>query len=78
VKPPEGVEETHDPNWQEKFVEKNVDKYGQSGGQPIEQRGPAHSAGGSPEEEEPGDTRDVSPRGTYGIRETEKWPKRDK
>ena len=71
---PEGVRETHGPDWQEKFVQENSDKYGQWGGKPIEQRGAPQSTGGVPEEESTGDTRDVSPRGAYGIRETEKWP----
>jgi hypothetical protein len=74
---PEGVHETKDPNWQEKFTKENADKYGQAGGQPIEQRGASQSADGKPEEEGFGDTRNVSPRGAYGIRETEKWPEAD-
>lgn len=78
TKTPEPVKETHDPNWQEKFVKENADKFGQGGGHPIEQRGPAHSTGGESEEEEVGDVRNVSPRGGYGIRETEKWPKPQK
>jgi hypothetical protein len=71
---PQGVHETHGPDWQEKFVSENADKYGQAGGQPIEQRGGSQSFGGVPEEEGFGDTRNVSPRGGVGIRETEKWP----
>ena len=71
---PDSVRETHGPDWQEKFAKENSDKYGQWGGHPIEQRGAPQSTGGVPEEEELGDTRDVSPRGAYGIRETENWP----
>jgi hypothetical protein len=77
VEMPEGVHETHGPDWQEKFVQENADKYGQSGGQPIEQRGGSQSFGGKPEEEGFGDTRDVTPRGGYGTRETDKWPDAD-
>lgn len=64
VEVPEGVHETHDPNWQQKFVRENADKYGQSGGKPIEQRGEAQSKGGKPDEE--------PPRGTYtGVEDAE-------
>ena len=52
AKQPKGVEETHEPDWQEKFAKKNADKYGQWGGQPIEQRGPSHTTGGVPAEED--------------------------
>jgi hypothetical protein len=61
--------------WQGQFARQNADKYGQAGGQPMEQRGPAQSTGGQPQEEtNVGDTKDLSPRGGVGIRETEKRP----
>jgi hypothetical protein len=75
---PEGVHETHGPGWQDEFIKENSDKYGQSGGKPIGQRGSTQTTGGVPDEEQVGDARNVSPRGTYGIRETEKWPDPDR
>jgi hypothetical protein len=71
--------EESDPGWQERFTRENAAKYGQAGGEPTEQRGPAQSTGGEPQEEtNVGDTKDISPRGGVGIRETEKRPKDEK
>lgn len=78
---PEGVRDggADDPQWQERFASENAHKYGQVGGEPTEQRGPAQSAGGYEHEEgEVGDTNDLSPRGGVGIRETEKWDPEEK
>jgi hypothetical protein len=71
---PKGAHPVPDsPNWDEKYARENADKYGQWGGKPIEQRGAPQSGGGyDHEEENVGDTKDISPRGAYGIRETEK------
>lgn len=61
------------PNWDEKYARENADKYGQAGGKPIEQRGNHQSTGGfDHNEENVGDTRGISPRGAYGIKETGK------
>jgi hypothetical protein len=77
---PEGVHDVgpDDPRWQERYVRENADKYGQAGGQPIRQRGSGSSMGGYEHREESvGSTRDLSPHGTYGVRETERWPGED-
>src|SRR5688572_1564469 len=50
---PKGVQETHGPDWQEKFARENSKKYGQGGGQPIQQRGAPQSTGGVPDEDVP-------------------------
>jgi hypothetical protein len=64
------------PGWDERYVRENFDKYGQSGGQPIRQRGAGQSMGGYEHEEaEHGSTRDIGARGGYGIRETDRWPR---
>ncbi len=72
---PEGarpVSGEHD--WDRRYARENSDKYGQWGGKPIEQRGGPQSRGGWDHlEENIGDARDISPRGGYGIRETERW-----
>ena len=70
---PEPVEEG--PNWQERYVEKNADKYGQAGGQPIAQRGPGQSTGGD-EHKDAGaaPTRDAGSRSAPGIREIKRRP----
>jgi len=63
------------PGWEERYARENSDKYGQWGGQPIAQRGSGQSTGGMEHREDGlGSVRDVSPRGGYGIRETENWP----
>ena len=77
---PEGVRDVgpDDPRWQERYVRENADKYGQAGGQPIRQRGSGSSMGGYEHREQSlGSTRDLSPHGTYGTRETERWPPED-
>ena len=74
---PEGVHDVgpDDPRWQERYVRENADKYGQAGGQPIRQRGAGGSMGGYEHRDQSlGSTRDLSPHGTYGTRETERWP----
>jgi hypothetical protein len=72
---PEGARVVPDgPNWDEKFAHENAAKYGQAGGQPVEQRGESQSRGGfDHKEQSTGDNKDVSARGGYGIRETERW-----
>lgn len=61
--------------WDERYARENSDKYGQGGGQPVEQRGAGQSMGGVQHREQSlGDTQDLSPRGGYGTRETENWP----
>jgi osmotically-inducible protein OsmY len=74
---PEGVHDVgpDDPRWQERYARENSDKYGQGGGQPIRQRGAGQSMGGYEQREQSlGSTRDLSAHGTYGSRETERWP----
>ena len=74
---PEGVRDVgrDDAHWQERFARENSDKYGQGGGQPIRQRGSGQSMGGYEHREQSvGSTRDITPHGTYGNRETERWP----
>ena len=45
---PKAVKPVEDgPDWDERFVRENADKYGQAGGEPIVQRGPSHSTGGT-------------------------------
>lgn len=71
---PEGAHPTHGPDWQERYTRENRDKYGQWGGQPIAQRGSSGSMGGYQDREQGlGNTDEISPRGAYGIRETEHW-----
>jgi HSP20 family molecular chaperone IbpA len=76
---PEQVRDVSDGGqWQERFVRQNADKYGQSGGRPIEQRGPSGSRAGW-DHREPGgigSAHEISPRGAYGIRETDPWNNR--
>ena len=74
---PEGVRDTgpDDARWQERYTRENADKYGQGGGQPIRQRGAGQSMGGFEHREQSlGSTKDLSAHGTYGSRETERWP----
>ena len=74
---PEGVRDAgpDDSRWQERYARENSDKYGHWGGQPLKQRGSGQSMGGFEHREQSmGSGRDVSGHGTYGIRETEKWP----
>lgn len=68
---PEGVHPVPDgPGWQERYARENADKYGQAGGQPIEQRGASQSMGGYEQREQGlGDTRGLSPRGGVGSRD---------
>lgn len=49
------------PDWQERFVRENADKFGQAGGKPVVQRGPGQSGGGMPEGEAFEETKDDHP-----------------
>jgi osmotically-inducible protein OsmY len=74
---PEGERDAgpDDSQWQERYVRENSDKYGQWGGQPIRPRGAGSSMGGYEHREQSlGSINDLSPRGAYGARETERWP----
>jgi len=70
----EGVRPVHSgPDWDERYVAENAGHYRQSGGHGIVQRGAAQSMGGFEHREQGlGDTRNISARGGYGIRETER------
>jgi hypothetical protein len=59
-----------DPKWQERFVDENADKFGQAGGEPTKQRGPAQSAGGKEHVDAPPESvAEGGPRGGYGTSE---------
>ncbi|MBC7925280.1 MAG: BON domain-containing protein [Bryobacteraceae bacterium] len=62
------------PGWDERYARENAGQHGESGGQPTMQRGASQSGGGVGHREQgTGNSRDMSPRGGYGIRETEHW-----
>jgi len=74
--PPAGATPTQNsgPGWESEYVRENADKYGQAGGRPTAQRGSAQSGGGFEHRQQGlGSTQDVTPRGTYGQKETEHW-----
>jgi hypothetical protein len=72
AEPPESVRDAgrDDPQWQERYTAENADKYGQAGGQPTAQRGPAQSAGGEEHRDAPPESQvEGGPRGGYGTSE---------